>query len=97
MSLIFQRGDLSIGDAGAETNAAIDGIAKLAIAWGKLESQVPNFVASSEGYWAENSFAITCAADDEDIEAHTADRLYLCRHLAGALMSVSRVGSPILS
>jgi hypothetical protein len=34
---------------------------------------------------AENSFAITCAADDEDVQAHNADRLYLCKHLAGAL------------
>ena len=85
VSLIFQRDDLSIGDVGAEVNTAIDEIAKLAIACGKLESQVHNFVASRRGYWAENSFAITCAADDEDVQAHNADRLYLCRHLAGAL------------
>ena len=85
VSLIFQRDDLSIGDVGAEVNTAIDEIAKLAIACGKLESQVHNFVASGRGYWAENSFAITCAADDEDVQAHNADRLYLCKHLAGAL------------
>ena len=60
MSLIFQRGDLSIGDAGAEINAAIDGIAKLAIAWGKLESQVPNFVASGEGYCREQLCHYMC-------------------------------------
>ena len=29
--------------------------------------------------------AITCAADDEDVQAHNADRLYLRKHLAGAL------------
>jgi hypothetical protein len=58
VSLIFQRGDLSIGDAGAEINAAIDGIAKLAIAWGKLESQVPNFVASGEGYWPRTALPL---------------------------------------
>ena len=50
-----------------------------------LESQVHNFVASRRGYWAENSFAITCAADDEDVQAHNADRLYLCNYLAAAL------------
>jgi len=85
VSLIFQRDDLSIGDVGAEVNTAIDEIAKLAIACGKLESQVHNFVASGHGYWADNSFAMTCAADDEDVQAHNADRLYLCKHLAGAL------------
>ena len=87
MSLIFQRDDLSIGDVGAEVNTAIDSdeIAKLSTACGKLESQVHNFVASGRGFWAENSFAITCDADDKDVEAHNADRLYLCRHLAGAL------------
>ena len=85
VSLIFQRDDLSIGDVGAEVNTAIDEIAKLAIACGKLESQVHNFVASGRGFWADNSFAITCDADDKDVEAHNADRLYLCRHLAGAL------------
>ena len=42
-------------------------------------------MASRRGYWAENSFAITCAADDEDVQAHNADRLYLCKHLAGVL------------
>ncbi len=42
-------------------------------------------MASRRGYRAENSFAITCAADDEDAQAHNADRLYLCKHLAGAL------------
>lgn len=97
MSLIFQRDDLSIGDVGAEVNTAIDEIVKLAIACGKLESQVHNFVASGRGFWAENSFAITYDADDKDVEAHNADRLYLCRHLAAPLTSVSRVGSPILS
>ena len=85
VSLIFQRDDLSIGDVGAEVNTAIDEIVKLAIACGKLESQVHNFVASGRGCWAENSFAITYDADDKDVEAHNADRLYLCRHLAGAL------------
>ena len=84
VSLIFQRDDLSIGDVGAEVNTAIDEIAKLATACGKLESQVHNFVASGRGFWADNSFAITCDADDKDVEAHNAGRLYLCRHLAGA-------------
>ena len=101
VSLIFQRDDLSIGDVGAEVNTAIDEIAKLATACGKLETrshwQVHNFVASGRGCWAENSFAITYDADDKDVEAHNADRLYLCRHLAAPLTSVSRVGSPILS
>ena len=46
VSLIFQRDDLSIGDVGAEVNSAIEGIAKLSTACGKLESQVHNFVAS---------------------------------------------------
>lgn len=50
MSLIFQRDDLSIGDVGAEVNTAIDEIVKLAIACGKLESQVHNFVASGRGF-----------------------------------------------
>ncbi len=59
---------------------------KLAITSGKLESQVHNFVASRLArLLAENSFAITCAADDEDAQAHNADRLYLCKLLAGAL------------
>ena len=40
VSLIFQRDDLSIGDVGAEVNAAIEEIAKLPTACGKLESQV---------------------------------------------------------
>ena len=44
MSLIFQRGDLSIRDAtvrvGAEVNTAIEKTAKLPTAWGKLESHV---------------------------------------------------------
>ncbi len=44
-----------------------------------------NFVASRRGYWAENSFAITRAADDEDAQAHNADRLCLCSYLAAAL------------
>jgi hypothetical protein len=87
VSLIFQRDDLSIGDVGAEVNTAIDEIATLSTACGKPESEVHNFVASRRGYWAENSFAITCAADDEDVRAHNADRQFrvLCKHLAGAL------------
>ena len=85
VSLIFQRDDLSIGDVGAEVNSAIEETAKLSTACGKLESQVHNFVTSRQGCWAENSFAITCDADDSDVLAHNADRLYLCRHLAGAL------------
>jgi hypothetical protein len=85
---------VSIGDVGAEVNSAIDQIAKLGTTCGKLESQVHNFVASRRGYWAENSFAITCAADDdsEDVPAHNADRLYLCRHLAGALFERFKSG-----
>ena len=92
VSLIFQRDDLSIGDVGAEVNTAIDEIAKLATACGKLESQVHNFVASRQGFWAENSFAITCAVDQSDVEAHNADRLFLCRHLAGALFERFKSG-----
>ncbi len=37
------------------------------------------------GYWASNSFAISCADDDSDLDAHNKDRRYLCKHLAGAL------------
>ena len=85
VSLIFQRDDLSIGDVGAEVNSAIDQIAKLATTCGKLESQVHNFVSSGQGYWASNSFAITRADDDSDLDAHNKDRKYLCQHLAGAL------------
>jgi hypothetical protein len=46
---------------------------------------VLNFMASGRGYWAENSFAFTCDANGNDVEAHNSDRLCLCRHLAGAL------------
>ena len=92
VSLIFQRDDLSIGDVGAEVNSAIEEIAKLSTACGKLESQVHNFVTSRQGCWAENSFAITCDADDSDVLAHNADRLYLCRHLAGALFERFKSG-----
>ena len=78
VSLIFQRNDLSIIDVRAEVNFAIDEIAKLATACGKLQSQVHNFVASRQGFWAdsENSFAITCAVDQSDVEAHNADRRF---------------------
>jgi hypothetical protein len=58
VSLIFQRDDLSIGDVGAEVNTAIDEIAKLAIACGKLESQVHNFVASRRGYWPRTALPL---------------------------------------
>ena len=90
--LIFQRDDMSIGVFGAELNGAIDQIAKLATTCGKLESQVHNFVRSRQGFWAENSFAITCDADDSDVSAHNADRLYFCRHLAGALFERFKSG-----
>jgi hypothetical protein len=46
---------------------------------------VHNFVSSGQGYWASNSFAISCADDDSDLVAHNNDRQYLCKHLAGAL------------
>jgi hypothetical protein len=85
VSLIFQRDDLSIGDVGAEVNSAIEEIAKLSTACGKLESQVHNFVTSRQGCWAENSFAITCDADDSDVLAHNADRLYSEREFFFAL------------
>ncbi len=49
VSLIFRRDDLSIGDVGAEVNTAIDEIAKLAIACGKLESRVHNLWRPGEG------------------------------------------------
>ena len=83
--MIFQRDDLSIGDVGAEVNSAIDQIAKLGTTCGKLESQVHNFLSSGQGYWASNSFAITHAYEDSDLDAHNKDRQYLCKHLAGAL------------
>ena len=51
-----------------------------------------NFVRSRQGSWAENSFAITCDADGSDVSAHNADRLYLCRHLAGALFERFKSG-----
>jgi hypothetical protein len=102
VSWIFQRDDLSIGDVGAEVNLAIEETrtARLSTACGKLESQVPvhNFVKSRlrQELWAENtgSFAITCDADDSDVLAHTAlaDRLYLCRHPAGALFERLKSG-----
>ncbi len=47
--LIFRRDDLSIGDVGAEVNTAIDEIAKLAIACGKVGSQVHNLWRLGEG------------------------------------------------
>jgi hypothetical protein len=46
---------------------------------------VLNIMAAGRGCWGENSFAIICDANDKDVEAHNSDRLYLCRHLAGAL------------
>ena len=76
---------MSIGDVGAEVNSVIDQIAKLGTTCGKLESQVHNFVSSGQGYWASNSFAISRADEDSDLDAHNKDRQYLCKHLAGAL------------
>ena len=84
-SLVFQRDDLSTGVVAAEVNSAIDQIAKLGTTCGKLESQAHNFVSSGQGYWASNSFAITQAYEDSDLDAHNKDRQYLCKHLAGAL------------
>jgi hypothetical protein len=53
VSLIFQHDGLSIGDVGAEASTSIE-IAKLTIACGKWRAK-HNFMASGQGYWAENS------------------------------------------
>lgn len=84
VSLIFQHDGFSIGDIGAEADTSIDEDCEAHHSMRQMESQVYTFTASGRGYWAENSFAITCDANDKDVEAHKSDRLYLCRHLAGA-------------